>query len=307
MYTPSEPRAAAVCKCAGSKAAHTLRFARGVHNRHTRRTRATSLCFLPVIPYLQGGFMSATLASTERRRHHARRTHRREAHRLHAPRGPLRPSRRGLYLARPRQARGGQPGRVGQGPCCAGDGGRRRALGSPRPGRHHHRAHERQHRHRARHGCSGARLPARPHDARHHEPRAASPRGGIRGARRAHPRRRRHGRRRGACRGDRRRHAQLDHCGPVRQPREPPRPLRDHRPGDLGGHRGLRGRARCGRRHRRHPLRGGALPQGAEGGPARCCRRARRVPGARRRDCRPPRHPGHRSQLRPGQLRPLRR
>jgi cysteine synthase len=51
---------------------------------------------------------------------------------------------------------------------------------------------------------------------------------------------------------------------PVRQPREPGGPLPDHRPGDLGGDGGAHRRLRLRHRHRRHHLRRGPLPEGAD-------------------------------------------
>ena len=129
--------------------------------------------------------------------------------------------------------------------------------------RHADRADLRQHRHRARHGGGDPRLP---HDADHARApvgRAAPDHARLRRRDRPHAAEGRHGggarpRREDGARG------QGHHARPVRQPRQPAGPLRDHRAGDLARHRGQDHALRLQHGHHRHHHGLLALLQGEE-------------------------------------------
>ena len=87
--------------------------------------------------------------------------------------------------------------------------------------------------------------------------------------------------------------------------RQSARPRRDHRSRNLGGHRGRRGRLRRGRWHGRHRERHGPLPEVTQPRRARRRRRTRPQPDPLGRQARSARHPGHRRELHPEELRRL--
>ena len=144
-----------------------------------------------------------------------------------------------------------------------------------RPGGVDRRGHRRQHRHRPGAGRQRPRLPNGDRHRRHAEPgedghapavrrrgaaraggalpRSEQLRQGVRPARR----------RAGADRAER-----GDLGQPVRQRRQPARPLRDHRAGDLAADRRQGRRLHLRRRYRRHARRGRHVPQGAQSGRA---------------------------------------
>ena len=169
----------------------------------------------------------------------------------------------------PGQARDAEPRRVRQGSDRDPDDRGGRAGRAPQARRDDRRAHVRQHGSRARDRRGGPRLPLHLRDAGQDEP----------GEDLAPPRLRRRGRDlpdrrfarfpgellpggRPARRGDPRRLP----AEPVPQPREPPDPLRDDRPGDLATDRGAAHGVRLRSGHRWHDLGRGPLPEGAEPG-----------------------------------------
>ena len=183
-----------------------------------------------------------------------------------------------------RQGRIHESGRFGQGPRGARDHQRRGRARRAFPRRRHRRGHGRQYRDRHRDGRERARLSERDRDSRH--PGAGK-------KRRAAPRRRRIDRsaRRSlfqpqqlrallrTARGDAgENRTQRRRVGePVRQCRQPPRPLRDDRPGDFRRSRRQRSRFRQRGRLRRHARR---RRHGAEGTRPEHQNRARRSAGS---------------------------
>ena len=98
-------------------------------------------------------------------------------------------------------------------------GGRARRQDPARQNRAH-RAHQRQHRNRARLRRRGQGIRADPDHAGHDEPGAACASAGLRRQDRAHPRPQRHEGRHHQGRRDSRQHAQRLHPAAVRQPRQ---------------------------------------------------------------------------------------
>ena len=177
---------------------------------------------------------------------------------------------------RAREARVPQSRRLDQGPDRDHDGRGGGARREARAGRDDRRADLRQHRHGPRDRGRAQGLPLHLHDARQDEPREDLAAQGLRRRGDHLPLRRRAGvarelllRLRPARRGD----SGRVQARPVPQPEQPARPLRDHRPRDLGADRRRARRARDRGRHRRHRHGHGALPQGAE--PRRADRRRR--------------------------------
>ena len=210
----------------------------------------------------------------------------------------------GLRRRAVREARGLQPGRLGQGPHRRRDDRGGGGRGPDRARAHDDRRGDaRQHRHRAGVLLRGQGLRARDLPAPGHEPRARDDPAPVRRAGRGRRVARGHGggRRGRPCAGGPRRRLP---ARPVLQPGQPRGAPAHDRPGDPRGPRRRRRRARGGRGDRRDDHRRGRGAQAAQ--PARAGRRRRagelaralRRPGGRAPD------PGDRRGLRPGRAEP---
>ena len=118
----------------------------------------------------------------------------------------------------PREAGGHEPRRQRQGPRRTGDDPARRGRGQAPSRLRHHRADQRQHRHRPCVGRPCARLPRHPHHAGQHESGAAQPARRLRRGAGAHARGAGNAGRGGKGRSARRRNSRQLRARPVHEP-----------------------------------------------------------------------------------------
>ncbi len=184
--------------------------------------------------------------------------------RQHAAGASATPARADLQRAAG-EARGQQPGRIGQGSARPVDGRRGGEARDDQTRRHAHRSDLGQHRHRAGDGRRDARLPDGAGDARAPFARAPADDARVRRRDRAHAQGGRYGDRARRRREDARR-GQGHHPRPVRQSRQSAVALSGDGPRNLARHRGAHHALRLQHGHDRHHHGRRQVPEGEESG-----------------------------------------